>query len=332
MPYQISLLDKCPINGEITAHQALHNAARLAQTAESLGFTRFWVAEHHYSHHFASSAPEILVAYLLAKTQSIRIGSGGVMLQHYSPYKVAEIFNVLASLEPDRVDMGIGKTPGGLPASTQALQAEFSNEHRLSFLEKVTLLNQLLGGNELSSGQWQGIAATPKPSIQAQGFLLGASEESAKLAVALGWAMNYAGHLNGSDTNFQKTLSTYQAMTNGSTPIYSLAVIIADTDEEAEQRAEKMFIYKVHFADQRSVSLPTYEAAEAFALQSGEKDYEIEQHKVHIIAGTARSVHQKLLAFHQQYHIQEFMIELPNTTIDERIQAIESLIKAKNHA
>ena len=87
----------------------------LAQQAETLGYHRFWIAEHHNTPQLASPSPELLIAWILGQTKRIRVGSGGVMLQHYSPYKVAENFNVLAAIAPGRVDLGVGKAPGGLP-------------------------------------------------------------------------------------------------------------------------------------------------------------------------------------------------------------------------
>lgn len=325
MSYQLSLLDKCPLYDNISAQEALFNAIETAQLAEKSGFSRFWVAEHHDSNNYASSAPEALVSYLLAKTHSIRIGTGGVMLQHYSPYKVAEVFNLLASLEPNRVDLGIGKAPGGLPSATQALQVEFSDDKKLSFIEKAELLSQLLGGEVATNGRFKGIAATPKPNKKAQGFLLGASTESAILAAKLGWKMSYAGHLNGSETQFQNTLATFTKATQGDIPQVALTVIVSDNEEEAKIRAENTAIYKIHFSDKRSFSLPTYEAAEAFAIQSGKDNYTIEKHQTQVIAGSAESISNELFDLHKKYAIQEFMLELPNTTLDERLYAIDSL-------
>lgn len=122
MSYRLSLLDKSPIAENETAQDALNRTLQLAQQAERGGFHRFWIAEHHNTSQLASPSPELLIARIAGQTQRIRIGSGGVMLQHYSPYKVAENFNVLASLAPRRIDIGIGKAPCGLPLSTRALQ------------------------------------------------------------------------------------------------------------------------------------------------------------------------------------------------------------------
>ena len=122
MPYAISLLDKSPVAEGTSAAEALQTSVAFAQAAERLGYHRIWLAEHHGTPQLASSAPEIVVAHLLAATRRIRIGTGGVLLQHYSPFKVAEVFGLLASLAPGRVDLGIGKAPGGLPYGTKALQ------------------------------------------------------------------------------------------------------------------------------------------------------------------------------------------------------------------
>ncbi|CAM1658115.1 Luciferase-like domain [Bartonella choladocola] len=325
MVYDLSLLDKCPLEINRNAGQALKNAVETARAAEKAGFRRFWVAEHHHSKEFASSAPEILVAYLLAATSKIRIGSGGVMLQHYSPYKIAEIFNVLSAIEPGRVDLGIGKTPGGLPHTTAALQAEFSDEKRIGFEEKLELLDKLLGGEEIKEGRFAGLAATPKPEVRASTFLLGASVESAKLTARLGWQFSYAGHLNGSEEKLKNTVSAYRRATSGGVPQLALAAIIDKSDKRAKERANEISIYKIHFSDGKTFSLTTLEAAEDFGRLSGRSDYTIEQHRTQIIAGTAATVNKELQILHHQFGIGEFMLELPATSVEERIDAIGAL-------
>ena len=108
MSYRLSILDKSPIGEGETAATALSRTLRLAQLAEEWGYHRFWIAEHYNTPQLASPSPELVIAWILGQTQRIRVGSGGVMLQHYSPYKVAENFNLLASLAPGRVDLGVG--------------------------------------------------------------------------------------------------------------------------------------------------------------------------------------------------------------------------------
>ncbi len=142
MSWRISILDKSPIAENETAADALARTLALAQQAENLGYHRFWIAEHHNTPQLASPSPELLIAWILGQTTRIRVGSGGVMLQHYSPYKVAENFNVLAALAPGRVDLGVGKAPGGLPLSTRALQLGLDQQEKGSFAEQLAQLDR----------------------------------------------------------------------------------------------------------------------------------------------------------------------------------------------
>jgi luciferase family oxidoreductase group 1 len=121
MSYRISILDKSPLAAGETAAQALARTLTLAQQAEAWGYHRFWIAEHHNTDQLASPSPELVIAWILGQTRRIRVGSGGVMLQHYSPYKVAENFNLLASSRRAASIWAWAK-PGGLPLSTRALQ------------------------------------------------------------------------------------------------------------------------------------------------------------------------------------------------------------------
>src|SRR3954462_10150083 len=119
---KLSVLDQSPISQGMTTGEALHNSIDLARTADRLGYTRYWVAEHHASRMLACASPEALIGPLGAATTRIRVGSGGVMLPHYSALKVAETFRMLAALYPDRVDLGLGRAPGSDPLTARALQ------------------------------------------------------------------------------------------------------------------------------------------------------------------------------------------------------------------
>ncbi len=144
MSYRISILDKSPLAAGATAAQALTRTLTLAQQAEAWGYHRFWIAEHHNTDQLASPSPEVVIAWILGQTRQIRVGSGGVMLQHYSPYKVAENFNLLASIAPGRVDLGVGKAPGGLPLSTRALQQGLHPEEGGTFADRLAQLDNWL--------------------------------------------------------------------------------------------------------------------------------------------------------------------------------------------
>ncbi len=195
MSYRISILDKSPLAAGETAAQALARTLTLAQHAEARGYHRFWVAEHHNTDQLASPSPELVIAWLLGHTRRIRLGSGGVMLQHYSPYKVAENFNLLAALAPGRIDLGVGKALGGLPLSTRALQQGLHQEEKGTFADQLAQLDNWLSLTE--PGGEESLRATPIPPRRADGFLLGASLESAELAARLDWNFVFAAHLNG---------------------------------------------------------------------------------------------------------------------------------------
>src|SRR3954452_23895776 len=139
-PFALSVLDQSPISEGMTGADALHNTIDLAQTADRLGYSRYWVAEHHGTPMLASASPEALIGPIAAATQNIRVGSGGVMLPHYSPLKVAETFSVLSGLFPDRIDLGIGRAPGTDARTTFALQRDRSRAMPDDFPDQLSEL------------------------------------------------------------------------------------------------------------------------------------------------------------------------------------------------
>ena len=253
MPYTLSLLDKSPIAPGQSAAEAVQATLRFAQRAEELDYHRFWVAEHHNVAELASSAPEILVAHLLSRTSRIRIGSGGVMLQHYSPYKVAEVFHLLSAIAPDRVDLGVGKAPGGLPLSTRALQWHLAEKP--DFNAQFALLDDFLKQSLDKIHPLHGVRAEPVPEKGPQPFLLGASVDSARAAARRDWAFVYAGHLNADPAVLEATLSAYRTESGGRSPLLALAALAADSEEQAAKAVEGIKIFKVHLENGQSVSV-----------------------------------------------------------------------------
>ena len=195
MSLKLSILDQSPIHGAESSSDALRHTIELARKAEEWGYHRFWVAEHHGSNRVMGSSPEVLVSHLLAHTSRIRVGSGGVMLQHYSPYKVAENFNVLASLAPGRVDLGIGRGPGGLPRSTAALRRG-DGEPPMSLAEKLGELKRFLKDQLEPEHPLHGLQASPLPSQPPDLFLLGTTRSSGDMAAQLAMPYVFALFLN----------------------------------------------------------------------------------------------------------------------------------------
>jgi luciferase family oxidoreductase group 1 len=329
MGYELSLLDKSPIFEGETANAALKRTVALARQAEQWGFHRFWVAEHHDTPGLASSSPEVLIAFLLANTSRIRIGSGGVMLQHYSPYKVAENFNVLVALGPDRVDLGVGKAPGGLPFSTRALQGLLLRQEKQDFAAQLAQLSAFLDDTLPATHPLAGVRATPRPAVSVQRFLLGASADSAVLATAQGWDFVFASHLNGDEAILQQTLDAYRDKASGRRPLLAVGVVAAENDAEAERLAGNLQYFKIYVENGQSVTVGSVEQAEEYARQAGASNYQIEKKTPNVIRGSVRKVVGELDRLHDRYGIREFIIDTPINDAAKRLASIELLAQAQ---
>ncbi|ANE46385.1 alkane 1-monooxygenase [Paenibacillus swuensis] len=326
MALKLGILDQSIIFPGQTAAEALHNTVKLAKLAESLGYERFWVSEHHDSERLAGSSPEVLIAYLLAQTESIRIGSGGVMLQHYQPYKVAENFNVLATLAPGRVELGIGRAPGGLPRSTRALQT--ANSDKLE--QKLTALQLFLRGPLSEDHSLAGLLASPLPSHPADIFLLGTSVASAELAAERGLPYVFALFINNDPAAARQAFETYRTKFNrssGTLPkaILALSVIAADTEEEASAIASDLLSVRVTLAGGKTVNVSTLEQAEEFARQAGES-YTTEVREADVTKGTKETARDRILELSEQYGVEEFVF---TTVVGDYEKRARSLILLK---
>ncbi|MCE9990948.1 LLM class flavin-dependent oxidoreductase [Enterobacter asburiae] len=326
MSWRISILDKSPIAENETAADALARTLSLAQQAETLGYHRFWIAEHHNTLQLASPSPELLIAWILGQTRRIRVGSGGVMLQHYSPYKVAENFNVLAAIAPGRVDLGVGKAPGGLPLSTRALQQGVDPQEKGSFAEQLSQLDGWLRGDNSSNDE--DVRATPQPPVPAQGFLLGASTDSALLAAQLDWHFVFAAHLNGDPELLRDVIATWRKNSVREV-IVAVQAIVADTQEQADALAQKVEVWGVELANGQRVTVASEEQAYAFARQAGSEPVRIARRAQSLLAGTAESVLEQLQALHEQWGIDEFIIDTPVADGATRIQSLRLLAQAR---
>ncbi|WP_155592803.1 LLM class flavin-dependent oxidoreductase [Lysinibacillus cavernae] len=323
MSYTLGILDQSPIVEKATNEQTLQKTVILAQKAEQLGYSRFWVSEHHHTDSLAGSSPEVLVSYLLAKTKSIHIGSGGVMLQHYSPYKVAENFHVLASLEPGRVDLGIGKAPGGLPLSTRALQYGTLNQGE-DFEDRLLFLQQLIEQTIPSEHELHGVQATPIPKIKPTLFLLGASPQSAELAGKLGIAFVFARFINSNNDVLAQAARIYREHHANGHFAVSIATIAAPTKNEARELIGDQKITKVHLASGRTLTLQSVELAEKFGQESGEA-YAVKQYDADIVYGSPEDIKAIFDDFHKQYQIDEFILHTPVLKEFERERSFELL-------
>lgn len=346
MGYTLSLLDKSPLGSGETASQALARSIELARLAEQSGYHRYWVAEHHNTQKLACPSPEILIAHLLAHTTRIRVGSGGVMLQHYSPYKVAENFNLLAALAPGRVDLGVGKAPGGLPLSTRALQAWQDPVRKPPFdVQLAELARHLMtpnaddpqsppdndGHGESESAFGATLRTTPQPPTPAQPFLLGASIASAELAARLGWPLVYAAHINGAVAEVASVLDHYRQLT-GRPALLAVSAIVSEDAAEAARLAAQQQRFRVRVGDGQPVNVGSIEQAEAYVRQAGGGEHQIEQRQAHVLHGRGADVVRALDALHARHGIEEFVIDQPLTEGAARLASVRLLAEAHHAA
>lgn len=330
MAITISVLDQSPIYPGETAEEAFRHTIILAQLSEQLGFRRFWVSEHHDSEQVAGSSPEVLISHLLAKTERIRIGSGGIMLQHYSPYKVAENFNVLASLAPGRVDLGVGRAPGGLPRSTQALQQGRADTPDLT--GKIIELEKYVHNRLEEDHPLAGLKAGPVPGTPPELYVLGASVASAGIAAELGLPYVFSLFINGDQAVALEAIRTYRSgfdYSQGSQPqaIIALAVLAAETEEEAKELAGSHKLVRITLASGKTLTVGTREQAEEFGRQSKE-DYTIEEREPEITKGTKSSVRDQLLALSEASGVEEFIVTTNVQPFDKRLRSFELLSEA----
>lgn len=307
---------------------ALRHTIELARRAEEWGYHRFWVAEHHGSGRVMGSSPEVLVSHLLAHTSRIRVGSGGVMLQHYSPYKVAENFNVLASLAPGRVDLGVGRGPGGLPRSTAALRRG-DGEPAMNLAEKLGELRRFLNNELEPEHPLYGLQASPLPPQPPELFLLGTTRSSGAMAAELAMPYVFALFLNNDEDEMAEAVRRYQAgfeQGNGVKPrtMLALPIVVADTDEEAAEHAARIQVVRITLGSGRTLTVGSVEAGEEFGKQSGE-GYEITVRQAGVVHGAPESVRRQLQEMRQKYGADEVIAVTAIDSFEKRLRSFELL-------
>jgi luciferase family oxidoreductase group 1 len=242
MDLRLSILDQSVATAGRGHDETIRQTLALAQQAEAWGYHRFWVSEHHSHPSIVGSAPEVLMAAIAARTQRIRIGSAGVMLPHYAPYKVAEQFRVLDALAPGRIDLGVGRAPGSDGRTAQVLNPDRYASER--FPQQVMELQAWVQGRELPAGHpGHGVHAYPQADSAPALWMLGSSDYGAQLAAHLGLPYAFAWFITdgqGAEEALTLYRETFRPSEGLARPHATLCVwaLAADTDEEAWQLFE----------------------------------------------------------------------------------------------
>ena len=273
MALKLSVLDQSPIAEGGTGGQALRNSVDLARRTDALGYSRYWVAEHHGMPMLASAAPEILIAEIAAVTERMRVGSGGVMLPHYSPFKVAETFSILGGLHGDRIDLGIGRAPGSDRETMFALQRDRRQMSPDDFPEQLTELLAYVEDDFPADHLFARLASLPGAPGRPDVWLLGSSPQSAIWAAQLGLPYSIADFINpGGAANARLYRERFEPSRRRSQPELSVCVaaICAETAEEAERLASSTRMAITLLRRGQLIAVPSVEKALAFFDQPGE--------------------------------------------------------------
>ena len=273
MSPKLSVLDQSPIPEGATGADALRNTLDLARTADALGFQRYWVAEHHGGMSLAGPAPEVLIGPIASATERIRVGSGGVMLPHYSPFKVAEAFSLLAGLYEGRIDLGIGRASGTDPLTTFALQRDRREASPDDFPQQLAELLGHLDGTLPGDHPFAHLhRALPGRPYEPEPWLLGSSPQSAVWAAQLGLPYAFADFIApGNEAVAGSYRSSFTASERLAQPKVAVAawVICADTDEEAQRLASSSRMTLTLLRRGRLIPVPPVEKALRFLEQEG---------------------------------------------------------------
>ena len=323
----LSVLDQSPIPSGWTPAEAVRATIALAQACDRLGYKRFWMSEHHSSASLAGTAPEILIPVVAAATNRIRVGSGGVMLSHYSSLKVAEKFRVIEALYPGRIDLGIGRAPGSDQLTAEALlPGQSKGVDR--FPQQIRDLVGFLYGQLEPEHEFARISAMPSGASSPDIWLLGSSGYSAAYAAHFGLAFSFAHFISplGGPDMVKGYRDRFQPSGMGDVPRASVgvSVLCADTDEEAERLAASTDLWRLKRDYGKQGPIPTVQEA----LDYQYTDYDrarIAQTRGRAIIGGPESVKNQVQALADRYEVDELVVVSICHEFSARVHSYELL-------
>jgi luciferase family oxidoreductase group 1 len=328
--FRLSVLDQSPIRRGGTPAQAIAETIELAQACDRLGYHRYWVAEHHSSEGLAGAAPEILITRLAGATKALRVGSGGVMLSHYSPLKVAEQFRMLEALYPGRIDLGIGRAPGSDYVTARALA---HGPGALGIEEFPRQIQDLLAylRDQIPDGHpFAGVSAQPRGATMPEPWLLGSSDQSALYAAYFGCAFSFAHFIT--DRQGPEIMAVYRDNFRPSVwrdrPEGSIgvAVICAETAAEADRLAKSRDLSRLRLEQGTLGPVPSVEEAEAHPY-SREERLRVAFNRQRQVIGDPGQCQAQLLELGTRYAVEEFVVVTITYDFAARMRSYELLAK-----
>lgn len=343
---RLSVLDLSPISSGQTSANALANSLDLARFVDTLGYTRYWFAEHHNTALTACSAPEILIGHAASITENLRVGSGGVMLPNHAPLKVAENFRTLEALHPNRIDIGLGRAPGTDPLTALALRRSRNAVTADDFPEQLNELRGFLGeAIEANSDAerltldvkgapqtlFRRIKATPDGVAAPPIYLLGSSDYSARLAAQQGLGFAFAHHINPGPAvpAVQLYNALYQPTDTNPQPhsLIAVSAICAPTDDEAEELARSADLVWLRFQRGNIAPIPSLEEANAYPYTEMDRA-QILMNRERLFVGSPETLHTQLSHLAQAAGTREIMVTTLVHDHEKRKRSYELLAQA----
>src|SRR5579863_1123448 len=329
--YRLSVLDVSPVESGSTSSDALRNTLDLAQLADRLGFTRYWLAEHHNTPLIASSAPEIMIGHVASVTKNIRVGSGGMMLPNHTPLKVAETFRVLEALHPGRVDLGIGRAPGTDSLTALALRRSRELLGADDFPARLQDLLTFLDHGFPPNHPLERIRAMPDDVPMPEIWLLGSSDFSAELSAQMGLRFAFAHHI--APWPAIAALRMYHAHFQPSEflkepeALIGVSVVCADTEARAEELARPLALTLLRFRSGKMGRFPSIEEATNYQFSPEELQI-VEMNRDRSFIGTPEKVHAQLTTLAERAGVDEIMITTMTHEHADRRRSYELLAEA----
>lgn len=332
-PMKLSILDYSPVDEGLLASDALAATVRLAQHVENKGFSRYWVSEHHGMPAAASNSPEILMARIASATQTIRVGSGAVLLPNYSSLKIAENFQLLEAMFPNRVDLGFGRAPGADQRTGAALNDEKGRS--ITYPQKVTDLLGFLTGRHAPESRYAGMRAHPETPDRPQTFVLGASGSTAEFAAKQGLGFTFAHFINpGSDG--PQAAKAYRAAFEPTdfsakpSVIVSIFVAVGDSEAQAREFTDAFHLWLMYAESAKPFNrVPSLATTRAYHWTPNQRAVR-ERNQGRLISGTASEVVAQLRDLASAYGADEVMINIMMPGESARLNAIDAITAATN--
>lgn len=317
---RFGILDQMAQPKNIHAEEMATRTIEIAQAAEKMGYERYWFAEHHATKGLASSAPEIMMAAVAAKTKTLKVGSGGILLPQYSAYKVASQLFQLQALFPGRIEAGVGRSPGG-NETIRSLLADGKPNMLEKYPEKLIDLVSFLK----KEGK---IRATPRTTHAPSLFSLGLGENSANLATSLGIGYVY-GHFiqpdRGEATHHQYRKHFKPGFLNEPHALSAIFIVCGETDEHAEELAISQDIWLLQVEKGLDSQVPNIPEAKAKKLRTKDKE-QIRNNRRRMIVGGPKKVRNELLRLSERYECDEWLIVTNIYDLDEKVRSYQRII------